>query len=46
MIFVEENISGIYKEIIYGKNQPAKVSSVNKIGSLIGPSEIIKVVKL
>ncbi len=46
IIFVEENISSIYKEIIYGKNQPSKVSSVNKIGSLIGPSEIIKVVKL
>lgn len=45
VIFVEENIGGIYKEIVYGKNAPKKVSSVNKIGSLISPSEIVKAVK-
>ncbi len=45
VIFVEENIGGIYKEIIYGKNAPIKVSTVNKIGSLISPSEIVKAVK-
>ncbi len=45
VIFVEENIGGIYKEIIYGNNCPKKVSSVNKIGSLISPSEIVKAVK-
>jgi len=45
VIFVEENIGGIYKEIIYGNNSPEKVSSVNKIGSLISPSEIVKAVR-
>lgn len=45
VIFVEENIGGIYKEMIYGNNSPKKVSSVNKIGSLISPSEIVKAVK-
>ncbi len=44
VIFVEENISGQYKEIVYGKNAPGKVSAVNKIGSLIDPSEIVKAV--
>lgn len=43
--FVEENISSIYAEIIYGKNKPAKVHTVNKIGYLINPLEIIKSVK-
>lgn len=45
VIFVEENISGIYSEIIYGVNKPEKVKKVNKIGNLISPSEIIKAVK-
>jgi len=45
IIFVEENISGIYKEIIFGINENSKVSSVNKIGNLISPSEIIKAVR-
>jgi 2-oxoglutarate ferredoxin oxidoreductase subunit alpha len=45
VIFVEESMSGIYSEIIYGKIRPSKVRSVNKIGSLISPSEIIKLVK-
>ncbi len=45
VIFVEENLSGIYSEIIYGINKPAKVKQVNKIGNLISPTEIIKVVE-
>lgn len=45
VIFVEENLTGIYCDIIYGKNQPVGVKKVTKIGSLISPSEIIKVVK-
>ena len=46
VIFVEENISGQYKEIVYGKNAPEKIKSVNKIGNLIDPSEIVKAVQL
>ena len=45
VIFVEENISGIYKEILFGVNNSPKVKSVNKIGNLISPSEIIKAVR-
>ncbi len=45
IIFVEENLTSIYGEIIFGKNRPSKVRTVNKIGSLISPSEIIKEVR-
>ena len=43
--FVEENLSGIYCDIIYGQNIPGHVKKVNKIGNLISPSEIINIVK-
>jgi len=43
--FVEENISGIYGEIVYGKNKPKHIHFVNKIGHLINPLEIIKAVQ-
>jgi 2-oxoglutarate ferredoxin oxidoreductase subunit alpha len=42
--FVEENLSGLYKEIIFGQLPKPGVRSVNKIGSMIGPSEIITAV--
>ena len=45
VVFAEENISGIYSEIIYGVNTPSHVRVVTKIGSLIEPSEIIKAIK-
>lgn len=40
--FVEENISGQYETIIYGNASKEKRQRVNKIGSLITPSEIEK----
>jgi len=40
--FVEENISGQYEKIIYGTISKDHVNSVNKIGSLISPTEIEK----
>jgi len=43
--FVEENISGIYGEIVYGKNKPKHVHFINKVGYLINPLEIIKSVQ-
>ncbi len=46
VVFVEENIDGIYCEIIYGKNIPEKVKRVNKIGNLISPTEIINTIEL
>ncbi len=39
--FVEENLSGLYREIIFGCQRSDKIRSVNKIGSMIDPSEII-----
>ncbi|MEZ4908648.1 MAG: hypothetical protein R2771_13640 [Saprospiraceae bacterium] len=44
IIVVEENLNGIYSNILFGKNTPSNVKQVNKIGSLISPSEIIKVI--
>jgi len=40
--FVEENITGLYREIIFGKMHADSVFSVEKIGSMITPEEIIK----
>lgn len=41
LIFVEENISGQIKEMIYGKRNYKHIKKVNKIGSMIDPHEII-----
>jgi 2-oxoglutarate ferredoxin oxidoreductase subunit alpha len=42
LLFVEENISGQLKEIIFGKRPNKMVKQVNKIGSMISPDEILK----
>ena len=42
LIFVEENISGQLKEIIFGKRNYKNIKQVNKIGSMIAPDEILK----
>lgn len=39
---VEENLNGIYREILFGKAQRPHIKGVNKIGNMISPSEIIK----
>lgn len=44
--FVEENIGGQYKEIIYGKVNRSNIKQVNKIGFMISPSDIIKELSL
>lgn len=44
--FVEENIGGQYKEIIYGKITKPHIKQINKIGHMISPSEIIKALAL
>ena len=46
IIIVEENISGLLKEILYGQEKYDNIRSVNKIGNLINPSEIIKEVNV
>ena len=45
VIFVEENLNGIYCDIIFGQNIPAHIKKVNKIGNLISPSEIINIIR-
>jgi 2-oxoglutarate ferredoxin oxidoreductase subunit alpha len=39
---VEENLNGIYKEILFGKAPVKGLNCVNKIGTLITPADIIK----
>lgn len=42
---VEENLNGIYREILFGKAQRKHIKGVNKIGTMISPSEIINSVQ-
>jgi len=46
LIIAEENISGALNEILFGNCRKDNVRKVNKIGSMISPSEIIKEVEL
>ncbi len=45
IIFAEENMTGLLKEILYGQNRSDQIRSVNKIGQMINPSEIVKEIK-
>ncbi|MCX7875733.1 MAG: hypothetical protein N2321_06120 [Melioribacteraceae bacterium] len=45
IMIVEENLSGLLSKLIYGIETPENVTKVNKIGSMITPSEIIKEVE-
>ncbi len=42
--FAEENMSGLYKELLFGKRNHPKIKTATKFGSMLGPSEIEKVV--
>ena len=44
IVFVEENISGQLKELLYGKRKYKHIKKVNKIGSLIAPQEILDII--
>ncbi|MBS3992393.1 MAG: hypothetical protein KGZ87_01585 [Bacteroidetes bacterium] len=44
--FVEENIGGQYKEIIFGKQHKSNVYQVNKMGHMINPDDVIKAFNL
>lgn len=46
IIIAEENLPGLLKEILYGQIGYNNIRSVNKIGHLINPSEIIKEVNV
>jgi len=41
LVFVEENISGQFKELIFGKRKHSNINGVNKIGSMITPEEVL-----
>jgi pyruvate/2-oxoacid:ferredoxin oxidoreductase alpha subunit len=45
VIIAEENITGQYKEILFGYRPVDKIKQVNKMGNMITPEEIINVVK-
>jgi len=38
--FAEENLTGQFKEILFGHRAPEHIRSINKIGNMIKPSEI------
>ncbi len=41
VVIAEENYTGQLKQLLFGTNVPENVCSVNKIGNMIDPSEII-----
>ena len=43
-VIAEENLTGQYREILFGQQPPARILAVNKIGNMIKPSEIIEAV--
>lgn len=42
IVVAEENLMGQYRRILYGEIEGAEVSSVNSIGRMITPSEIVE----
>lgn len=46
LLFVEENLSGQLKELCFGQQPPPALRSLNKIGKMITPEEIVKEVLL
>jgi len=43
--FAEENMSGMYKEMLYGKRLTSKMKIATKFGTMLSPSDIQKVVE-
>ena len=42
--FAEENMTGLYKEMIFGKRKTPKVKTATKFASMLTPSEIEEIV--
>lgn len=42
LVFVEENLSGQLKEMIFGKRKCSNIKGVNKIGNMITPEEVLE----
>ncbi len=45
IVIAEENHTGLYRKLLFGAKVPANIHSVNTIGRMIGPDEIIEEVK-
>lgn len=46
VIFAEENMTGQYKEMLFGKRNSSKIKTATKFGGMLTPSEIEKVVRI
>lgn len=44
VIFAEENMTGMYKEMIFGKRNTSKTKTATKFGAMLTPSEIEEIV--
>lgn len=42
VIVAEENLGGLYREILFGEMEPTGVTGVNAIGRMVSPSDIIQ----
>ena len=42
VVFAEENMTGMYKEMLFGKRQDSKIRTATKFGSMLDPIDIIK----
>lgn len=42
VIFCEENLTGQYRQIMYGFQSPTTIAGVNSFGKMIDPSEIVR----
>ena len=45
VVIAEENHTGLYSKLLYGARAPENIHTVNTIGRMIGPDEIIEEVK-
>ena len=45
VVIIEENLSGLLREMLYGQQRNDRIYSINKIGTMITPSEIIQKVE-
>ncbi len=45
VVFAEENLTGQYKEMLYGKRIPAGVTGANQFGHMLSPVQIIEAVE-
>ncbi len=44
VVFAEENLTGQFKEMLFGKRNPEGVLTATKFGNMLDPSEIVKAV--